>query len=507
MRADRSDPTKSRLRSVLSVRFVRPATVFGVLVAGAVIGLAPASAQLRGGDIGSHGFSAGPRMMSPGGFGSRLDPTFRTTPGGDVTDTGGSGPGGLSDAHKVHNHKTNNGGDTAATTRRGRSGVPPGNEHRYVRDEVVIELGGTFTEQQVQTLARRFRLTQVESLPISLTNTTFSRWRIADGRPVPAVIRSLEGDSFVRTAQPNYLYVTAQAETQSLSPPTANSGDPAQYALAKLRLGEAHGLSTGDKVLVAVIDSGIDVNHPELAGVVAGQFDALNSGEGPQAHGTGVAGIIASHARLMGAAPAVRILAVRAFGTSQGSTFTILKGLDWAVSQNARVINMSFAGPPDPLLQRALASAHQKGAVLIAAAGNAGAKSPPLYPAADAGVIAVTATDVNDKLFAMANRGPYVAVAAPGVDILMPSPGGNYWMSSGTSMAAAYVTGVAALVLERQPQLNPDGVKKVLLSTARDLGPKGRDDEFGAGLADAYQAVMSLETKAADTAAPATAKR
>ena len=203
----------------------------------------------------------------------------------------------------------------------------------------------------------------------------------------------------------------------------------------------------------------------------------------------------------------MRILAVRAFGTTQGSTFSILKALDWAVAHNARVINMSFAGPPDPAMQRALVVARQKGAILVAAAGNAGPKSPPLYPAADPGVIAVTATDANDRLFTMANRGAYVSVAAPGVDILMPSPGGNYWMSSGTSMAAAYVSGVAALILERRPQLSPDAVRKVLLSTARDLGAKGRDDQFGAGLTDAYQAVMSLETKAADGADPATAKR
>jgi subtilisin family serine protease len=315
----------------------------------------------------------------------------------------------------------------------------------------------------------------------------------------------------VRTVQPNYLYTPAQegtAQPASAPPNTpVTAADPAQYALAKLRLGEAHGVATGDKVVVAVIDSGVDVDHPELAGVIAGSFDALDSKEGPQAHGTGVAGIIAAHARLLGAAPKVHILAVRAFGSSQGSTFSILKGLDWAVAHNARVINMSFTGPPDPLLQRSLAAARRKGAILVAAAGNAGPKSPPLYPAADPGVIAVTATDADDKLFAMANRGAYVSIAAPGVDILMPSPGGNYWMSSGTSMAAAYVSGIAALILERRPQLTPDAVRKVLLSTARDLGPKGRDDQFGAGLTDAYQAVMSLETKAADSAEPATAKR
>jgi subtilisin family serine protease len=166
---------------------------------------------------------------------------------------------------------------------------------------------------------------------------------------------------------------------------------------------------------------------------------------------------------------------------------------------------MSFAGPPDPLLQRATAGARQKGAILIAAAGNAGPKSPPLYPAADPNVIAVTATDADDHLFAMANHGSYIAAAAPGVDVLVPVPGGGYQVSSGTSYAAAYVSGVAALILERRPKLLPEAARRILLSTAKDLGPKGRDDQFGAGLVDAYQAIMSLEPKSATTDAPSPA--
>jgi subtilisin family serine protease len=144
--------------------------------------------------------------------------------------------------------------------------------------------------------------------------------------------------------------------------------------------------------------------------------------------------------------------------------------------------------------------------ILVAAAGNAGPKSKPLYPGADPNVIAVTATDADDKLFAMANRGAYVAVAAPGVDILMPSPGAGYWVSTGTSMAAAYVSGVAALVLERQPRLDGEALRKLLVATAHDLGPKGRDDQFGAGLIDAFQAIMALDAKAAETV-PASVKR
>jgi subtilisin family serine protease len=291
------------------------------------------------------------------------------------------------------------------------------------------------------------------------------------------------------TPQPTPAVATAAARP--------SGGDPAQYALAKLRLGEAHDLANGDKVLVAVIDSGVDLGHPEFKGAVAGSFDALGKAEKPHAHGTAIAGAIAARARLMGAAPAARILAIRAFGASgvstEATTTAIIKGINYASEQKARVINMSFAGPTDPGLSRYLAAAKAKGAVLVAAAGNFGPKSPPQYPAVDPNVIAVSATDANDQMFRASNIGPHVAVAAPGVDILLPAPDSDYQIISGTSFSAAYVSGVAALMLERAPHLTPDGVRKILQDTAKDLGPTGKDPEFGAGLVDAYQAILGTQ--------------
>jgi subtilisin family serine protease len=403
--------------------------------------------------------------------------------------TGGNGgSGGSSNAGN-----TGGSGERKLTVRRSRSGVPAINERRYIPDQLVVELNGS--EQELIGLLNRFRLARLQTVPIPLLNTTFYRLRILDGSTVPAKIGAIA--SSFRTVQPNYLFTFAQAEQVGVQP--ADNADAAQYALAKLRLGEAHALARGDKVPVAVIDSGIDLKHPALAGAVEKSFDALDSNDGPHSHGTAIAGIIAGHARLTGAAPAVRILAARAFSTNQGSTVSIIASIDWATAQGARVINMSFAGPSDPALGRSLAAAHKKGVVLIAAAGNAGPKSPPLWPAADPNVIAVTATDPDDHLYAMANRGHHVAIAAPGVDILVAQPGSGYKMESGTSFSAAFVSGVAALVIERKPQLTPDAVKKVLLGTARDLGPKGRDDQFGAGLMDAFQAVSTVE-KATDAA-------
>jgi subtilisin family serine protease len=374
---------------------------------------------------------------------------------------------------------------------RASSGVPPAGEQRVVPNEVLIELSGNPSPQTVDALANRHRLVRMESQNMGLSGTTYYRWRIPDGRSVSSVIRALEADPSIVSVQPNYVYNTQQSST--------SGGDPAQYALTKLRLNEAHGVSTGHKVLVAVIDSGIDGSHPELQGALEDEFAANSAAEKIHSHGTGVAGVIAAHGRLRGAAPGVRILAVRAFGgataSAEGTTFHVLKGLNWATERGARVINMSFAGPFDPALARLIADARGKGAILIAASGNAGPKSPPLYPAADPNVIAVAATDADDNLFAKSVRGPHIAIAAPGVDILTTAAGGSYQVVSGTSFSAAYVSGIAALLLERRPKLRPEAVRRILLTTAHDLGPAGRDDQFGEGLADALGALATFEPR------------
>ena len=277
-----------------------------------------------------------------------------------------------------------------------------------------------------------------------------------------------------------------------------------------MRLPEAHALAKGSNIRVAVIDTTIDAQHPDLAGTVTATFDAIGKPDKPHPHGTGIAGVIAAHGKLMGVAPSVKVLAIAAFTSlgSKGSSMAILTGLEYAGTSGADVINMSFAGPSDPEMQLKIAALRKKGAVLIAAAGNAGPQSRPLYPAAYPDVIAVTATDADDKLFDKANRGTHIAVAAPGVSILAAAPDESYQMQSGTSFAAAQVSGVVALLLERNRQLDPAAIRRILTSTARDLGPAGHDDQFGSGLVDAFSAVSSAGPKASEvSASPASTAR
>ena len=374
-------------------------------------------------------------------------------------------------------------------TARGRNiSMPPRGAGGYVPDEVLFQTAGA-SPRSLALLARQLHLTPIETHSFALLGRTLHRWRITDNRSVTATLRRLAQRRFVVLAQPNYLYRLEQQPVAA----TASSGT-GQYVVSKLHLVEAHRLSTGAQVRVAVIDSGIDSRHPDLAGAIAAQDDVIGGGA-PHAHGTAMAGAIAAHSKLLGVAPKVRLLAVRAFsGTSDsadGTTFNILKGLDCAASERARIVNMSFAGPSDRLMREMVAKAHAHGMVLIAAVGNAGPHSPPLYPAAYRDVIGVTAVGADDKLLPQANRGPQVAVAAPGVDVLADAPDDSYQLTSGTSVATALTSGVAALMLARDPALTPDQLRQRLIASVRHIA--GRKTEVGAGVIDALAAVEAAK--------------
>jgi hypothetical protein len=429
------------------------------------------------------------------------------------------------------------------------SGVPPVNETRFLPGEVVVQVANTVPAARIQEVARALGITLVASQAIDGSGRVVYRFSTGNGKNIRDVIRALERQQIVASAQPNYVFGLAQnaapapnpgassgslqgaganppeVETGSL-PPTPElssdlqsdmasrttglpAGDAAQYIIDKLRLGIVHSRAVGRNVSVAVIDSEIDVQHPDLVGVISETFDATGTASNPHAHGTGMAGAIASHRRLLGIAPGVKILAVKAFDESNASaeatSFQILKGLDWALTKKPRIINMSFAGPRDLMLERALQKAYEQGIVLIAAAGNAGPKSPPLYPAADVNVIAVSASDYADKPFAMANRGKHIAVAAPGVDVLVPSPKGGYQLTTGTSVAAAHVSGVAALLLESKPTLTPKELRAILTGSAKPVALKGVAEIFGAGLVDPLEALSRLGPRPVSAAPAASA--
>jgi subtilisin family serine protease len=383
--------------------------------------------------------------------------------------------------------------------------VLTGLNQQTIPNQLVAEIDGSLSLAQANELARRHGLVLLQSQTFPLIGGTIGLFRITNRRSIDAASRDLATEAGIRSVQPNFRY-TLQDQAAAVQ------GDLAGYVLEKLRLPQAHTLADGANVRVAVIDSGIDIGHPELAGSILDSWDALDSKEGPHFHGTGVAGAIAAHGHLMGSAPAAKIIAIRAFGvvqnSAESSSFIILRSLDHAASLHAQIVNMSFAGPKDALIERGVAAMAAQGIVMIAAAGNAGPKSPPLYPAANPNVIAVSGTDAQDRLFSASNRGNYIALAAPGNEIPLAAPDAKYDVKSGTSFSGAFVSGIAALVLQRDPSLKPEDVRAILTRTARDLGTPGRDDLFGAGEADAFAAVSAVVTTRslplASSAGPAT---
>lgn len=386
------------------------------------------------------------------------------------------------------------GGGGANSAKKGKGGSGNNNAQaalnlRAIKNELVADIDGALSDADADELARRHGLERIASQNFRLLGSTIGLFRIVDNRPVDTVRRELAADGSVRSVQLNFRYFLQDQKK------TATEGDSAQYAIAQLRLPQAHKVVRGMNVTIAVIDSGVDAKHPELANSVSDSFDALGSKEGPHTHGTGIAGAIVAHARLMGSAPEARLIAIRAFGSAakgaESTSYVILRGLDYAAEHGAQIINMSFAGPKDPLIERGIAATAARGILMVAAAGNAGPKSPPLYPAANPNVIAVSGTDAQQKLFTASNRGKHIAIAAPGTDIFLPAPDDKYQITSGTSFSAAYVSGVAALIMERNPALKPGDIRAILTNTARDLGTPGRDDQFGAGEADAFAAVTA----------------
>ncbi|MBZ9676588.1 S8 family serine peptidase [Mesorhizobium sp. ES1-1] len=338
----------------------------------------------------------------------------------------------------------------------------------FVPDEVLVTVDGD--TGAVQQIAASFGL-QVRSQRQSLLlGSTLVRFGIPDGRPVGVVLAQLATDGRTQRREPNHIYSLQQA------------AGIVNYAFDRIALDA--GQASGENVRIAVVDTGIDDTNPALAGVIAGQFDAMPDVPiEKRDHGTSIDGLIAGVGALKGMAPGAKIYHARAFEGGKSTMDVILSALDWAAEQNVAIINMSFVGPKNELLGVACRNARALGMVLVAAAGNNGPKAPYGYPGAFEGVIAVTATDARDGLMPQANRGAYVFISAPGVEMVAPSGAGSD-VVTGTSFAAAIVSGAIANLIHASPDRSADDIEKALAVTAKDLGPKGRDNDFGYGLLD-----------------------
>jgi subtilisin family serine protease len=354
----------------------------------------------------------------------------------------------------------------------------------------------TGVDATAKKLAAANGLDVVETHPLESLNAAVIVFALREGNDVLGKVAALE--SQVLIAQPDFLYATFAGGTQEANPSTQ-----LEYGRALIRADQLAGVLTGKGVKVALIDTALDANHAALRGKVVEQADMTGRGFTPDIHATLLAGIIASEPQkdvgISGIAPRSEILAIKACqpqapeaAAAQCWSLTLARAMDFAIQKKARIIHFSIGGPKEPLMTRLIDQAVSSGIIVVAAAGNDGPHGQPSFPAALPNVIAVTAVDARQQLYRDATQGDFIDLAAPGVEILSTSPGSRLMVSSGTSLAAAFVSGAVALLLEQHPQLSPQSAQELLEHTAKDLGSPGKDPQFGSGLLDACRAAAEL---------------
>ena len=315
----------------------------------------------------------------------------------------------------------------------------------------------------------------------------------------------LEKDPAVQSVSYNFIYRAAYA------PNDDRFGS--QYGLKKIKAPLAWNEVRGGGVDIAVVDSGISNTHPDLRRKISAQANCINDSEedldcveGPGAaeddngHGTQVSGVAAASTNngegIAGACPGCRLLVAKALkADNTGTANDIAGGIVWATDEGAEVINLSLGEEEvdSPVLEKAINRAQRKGAVVVAAAGNYGRYSGTVYPAAYRNVVAVAATDKNNRRTSSSSVGDWVDVSAPGSAILTTKRFARYGTASGTSLSSPFVAGVAGLLAAQGRSAGE--IRRRINSTAVDLGPAGKDTKYGHGLIDAAAAVGVRNTR------------
>lgn len=307
-------------------------------------------------------------------------------------------------------------------------------------------------------LARDFNLNIVDEWPIVPLKVHCLVFEVDADRSLDELLTKLREQPDVESAQ---RMNTFEVQGSGVDPYAG-----LQHNIATLGLAEAHSLTRGEGASVTIIDTGADFRHPELAAAIRTHRDFAGGGNfTSEPHGTAVAGLIGAASDngfgIVGVAPGARLDILRACWYPEGRTaavcdsFTLAKALTYAIESDSNVINLSLGGPTDPLLSRLLRLALDRGILVVAAASQQAG-----FPADVPGVIVVAAE----------GGGKDVLLHAPGVDILVPVPGGGFDYASGSSLSAAQVTGVIALMIAQRPGIGHDDVTGLLAASGGEDG-------------------------------------
>jgi subtilisin family serine protease len=347
-----------------------------------------------------------------------------------------------------------------------------------------------------EALAQSYDLTRVGAFPLTSLGVQCVVFQVPTGRSVEAVIQQLAADPWVESAQRNQHF-------QGLGMAHSDEHAPLQYGAQAIRADAAHRWATGKGVKVAVVDTGVAMEHPDLHGQIVDHATFVEGGEqtfGQDIHGTAVAGVIAARAGngvgIFGTAPEAEIVALKAcwqLDPRQAvcSSWSLQRAVDFANEAGVQLLNLSLAGPPDPLLERLLITAEERGITVVAAALPSETAAPG-FPASMATVMGTLASDPRGHVRGALGGTPTHLLAAPGEEVITTVPPRAYNFMSGSSLAAAHVTGSAALLLEREPGLSPAHVRDLLRASARPVTASGGTPQPAIGVVDAYAALERL---------------
>jgi subtilisin family serine protease len=357
----------------------------------------------------------------------------------------------------------------------------------YEANEMLITYDSQQSDDAANNVLKKYKLRAKRADNLDSIKTTMIT-AATNGQDPEAVVQKIHQAEKDVDASTSNFFTTANLDT----------GPAALYPLGMTGVPLARERNAGKGVVIGMIDTPVDLDYGDtLQSPLIERIELVPAGDAQnRLHGTEVAGIMVSKNPRIGIAPDAKLVAISAFSTNpsnpgerRSNSGLVARALELAMKQGVDVLNLSFAGQSDPVVDRLVAEAVKRGIVVVASAGNNGPNAQPAYPAAIPGVIAVTAVDRQESVFGQANRGDYIALAAPGVGILTTAPRGAFQLSSGTSLATAHASGVIALLLAANRQaFTPE----VLNRTAVDLGKPGRDSDYGFGLINTEQALRSI---------------
>ena len=359
----------------------------------------------------------------------------------------------------------------------------------FVKDEILLVYDFGMKKEELEAITNKYKLKRKDGMAIGALRKGVI---IADtlGQNPLALMEDINHSEKKFVASTNNFYSLAAYSGTSSTPSKRN------YPLAQTGIDRAQQVTLGRGITICMVDTPVDTNHPALRGVdIEQHLIADPKTIESRAHGTSIAGILVSKDPQIGVAPEAKLLSVSAFSSRpghpkalRGRSTDIVAAIAHCIQKKADILNLSFTGSRDKFVESIILTAIQRGITVVAAGGNKGNVGSTIYPAVINGVVGVTAVDRNQRLFAQADRGRFIDIAAPGVGILTLAPQGKFQISTGTSMAAAHLSGVLALLKSYQYRYPSDQLNR----TAIDLGRKGWDQEFGYGLVNASAALRLI---------------